>query len=468
MAHPTTVVILGGTGDLAKTKLFPAFFDLHSAGSLNDNFTIIGTSRKLLTQEEYTALVRTWLSARRSIVKEEDISAFLTHVEYLVSDAKKPEDYEVLAKRLYAIDTEKAVCSNKLFYCAVQPDLYSVVFHNLADSGLSVGCTPKADGWVRIVVEKPFGNDLTTSQELDTLLGLLFKEEQIFRMDHYLAKASLENILAFRFANSLFEPVWSKEHIERIEIRLLESKGIGDRGVFFDGVGQLRDVGQNHVLQMLALTLMEDPQSYQASSVREKRAEILGALTLVPSGKRVKGQYEGYTSEKGVQADSLVDTYFTLEARVDIPRWNTVPIILESGKGVSEDLCEIQVVFKEKKSFLCDPSDTEATQNVLTFRIQPHPSITMSFWTKKSGYAMAIEKREAKFPFFSSSERGYDAYEKILLDVLQGDQTLFTSSSEVQNAWRFISPTVTAWETQKPVKYARGAEASTITNHNNI
>lgn len=461
--HPTVIVILGGTGDLAKTKLIPAFFDLFCAGYLPDDFVILGISRKILTNEEFAHLVSESIRKRVG-VSNDDIRAFLSHLRFLQGALDVPTDYELLSRELHRMDTTRGVCMNKLFYLATQPTLYASIFENLAHSGLSVGCAHHNEGWVRIVVEKPFGNDLSTAIQLDEMLGLLFKEEQIFRMDHYLAKESLENILAFRFANSLFEPLWSNEHIARIEVKLLESKGIEGREGFFDAVGQLKDVGQNHVLQMLAVTVMDNPQALTAAAVRSARAQVLGSLTYSADSLLIKGQYKGYKSNAD-ETSSTTDTYFKIQAEIDSPRWRGVPIILESGKALDRDEVAIEVVFKEKDTFLIDTTDTIFVQNRVIFRIQPNPAIIVRFWTKKPGYAMDIAPQDAVFPILQqTTTRVRDAYEKILLDALTGDQMLFASSKEVHDAWTFIAPILTTWKDIAPIEYERGAHPGSITH----
>lgn len=456
--YPTVIILLGGTGDLARKKLFPAFFDLYKAGYLPKDFVILGVSRKTFSHDEYALMVAESISGTKEHV--DTLRSFLSHIRFLHGALDVPQDYEILSKELHSMDKEYGVCMNKLFYLSTQPNLYASIFENLAHSGLSIGCVGERNGWVRIVVEKPFGNDLQTAKELDTTLSLLFKEDQIFRMDHYLAKESLENILAFRFGNSLFEPLWSNDHIERVHVRLLESKGIEGREAFFEGVGQLKDVGQNHLLQMLAVTLMDDPKELSAPMVRGARAEVLNALTVSKDATLIKGQYTGY---KGQEGDSCTDTYFKIEAQVESSRWRGVPIILESGKGMDKDEVSIEVVFKEKDTFLLDSTDKVFVQNKVTFRIQPDPAIIVRFWTKQTGYKMKIEPQDAVFPILQNGEaRVRDAYEKILLDALMGDQMLFASSKEVECAWSFISPILERWKDVQPVVYERGASPETI------
>ncbi|MDP3784538.1 MAG: hypothetical protein Q8R12_00445, partial [bacterium] len=331
------------------------------------------------------------------------------------------EGYKNLKNVLEMHDRKWNTCANKLFYLAVPPEYYKQIFKNLASSHLTDPCSPKAGlvpleinhvpvdrakygeternsshanhsrksltGWNRIIVEKPFGKNLKTAEELDKMLGRLFKEEQVYRIDHYLGKETVQNILAFRFSNSFLDPAWNKEYIEEISIRLLESGGVEDRGDFYDGLGALRDVGQNHLLQLLALFTMENPGTFEGNSIRQKRGELLKSLRI-PESREIfsdarRGQYEGYRSLEGVSSRSLTETYFWIKAFLDTPRWRGVPIILESGKGLPESKAEVRVTFRHHTPCLCPES--RHVQNVLRYHIQPKEGVSTSFWVKRPG-----------------------------------------------------------------------------------
>ncbi len=384
---------------------------------------------------------------------EEDIKHFLDHMYYEQGLFDTPSSYANLSMRLKILDDGFHQCSNKLFHLAVAPSFYETILEHLSKSGLTIPCVGE-EGWTRVLVEKPFGNDIETARKLDKRLGELFDEKQIFRIDHYLAKEALQNILAFRFSNTIFEPLWNSQHIEAVHIKLMEKSGIDGRGGFYDDVGALKDVGQNHILQMLALIAMEPPEKLDASSVRRQRAKLLAKIKPLNIKKlsevAVRGQYEGYAGEKGVKRNSQTETYFRLETYIDSPRWKNVPFYLESGKAMSESKSEINIYFK---------SDTE-NQNILTFRIQPDEGIKIKFFVKTPGFGMKVEPKTMKFKYSDSLafQELPDAYERVLYDAITGDQTLFTSTDEVLSAWKFITSVLNEWNRLPLMTYKKGSE----------
>lgn len=448
---PTTLIIFGATGDLAERKLIPALFDLYLKKLLPKRFNVVGVSRKEKSDNEFREFAVGSIKNKKSRYSKRALEEFLKILTYQQGDILSADFYKNLSKVLAEKDKTFGQCSNKLFYLAVPPSLYDSIFQNLADSGLSVAYSGES-GWSRILVEKPFGNNLETAQKLDRKLGFLFNENQIFRIDHYLAKETSQNILAFRFSNALFEPIWDRDHINKIEIKLLEESGIAGRGAFYDGVGALRDVGQNHILQMLAFVAMEDPKELNAEIIRKNRAEILAKLRPIDPAniKRFvsRGQYSGYQNEKNVDAKSDTETYFKICAYIDSARWQGVPFVLESGKKMKKNLTEICVYFKEPESCLCPLEAEKHHQSVLTFHIQPKEGISVLFWSKKPGFKMELEPRELSFNYDAAKEIGAapDAYERILYDCIEGDQTLFASTEEVEAAWRFITPILENWK----------------------
>lgn len=369
--------------------------------------------------------------------------------------------YLELARTLQVLDEGRfKTCSNKLFYLAVPPTSYASVFDHLAKSGLTIPCGGD-EGWTRVLVEKPFGRDLETAQALDAKLGKLFQEEQIFRIDHYLAKETVQNIITFRFANALFEPVWNANTIDRITIRMWETIGVGQRGSFYEDVGALRDVGQNHLLQMLALTAMDDPKELAAEAIRSARLAVLKKLAVIPDDalatQVVRGQYEGYRGEEAVAAASETETFFRVTAQVNTKRWRGVPFVLEAGKRLAENKVEIVVTFKEPVSCVC-PAEDQHHQNELTIRIQPDEGIILRFWAKKPGLGMDLEPRNLSFFYKEKGDAELtDAYEKVLYDCIRGDQTLFASTEEVAASWRFITPILERWKTVPLELYAAGS-----------
>lgn len=455
---PTTIVVFGATGDLNKRKLIPAFLDLFARGLLPKEFSIVGFSRKDISNDEYRSFIKSVVDEKGHEHSDKLVEDFLLHIYYIKGDFTNPKAYQQISEFLYTHDSEHGVCSNKLFYLAVPPDFYDVIFQNLADSGLSIPCSDQI-GWTRIVVEKPFGRDLETAQALDKKLSLLFKENQIFRIDHYLVKETLENILAFRFSNNVFTPAWNNKFIEKVHIKLFEDMGVEGRGSFYDGVGALRDIGQNHILQMLALVSMEDPNELSSVSVREAREEVFKSLKRMSARecneRTVKGQYAGYLQEDGVKDNSKTETYFKITAFLKNKRWKGVPFVLEGGKKLAQKKTEITIFFKSDETCVCKlGSEHESHQNVLTFLIQPEQGINIRFFAKKPGFTMELEEQELSFNYKEvDGTLPPDAYEKLFLHVFNGDQTLFASTKEVEYTWRFITPILKSWQDRDPDVY---------------
>ncbi len=453
---PTLLVIFGATGDLVAKKIAPALFHLYNDGELPDHFRVVGVARQELSHDDFRARIGEGLVAKHHAAEADDISKFLALFTYEVLNFQTEEQYHALSKKLTAIDAEWGICTNKLFYLAVSPEYYPTIFSHLKSSHLTDPCSPE-EGWTRVIVEKPFGKDAETAEKLDMTLASLLKEIQIYRIDHYLAKEMLQNIVAFRFSNNLFEMNWGKDLIESIHIRLWEAIGVEDRGGFYDGVGALRDVGQNHLLQMLALVTMEHPLAFESEAIRTKRAEILE--TLVPpteeeiKNSTVRSQYEGYRSIKGVVPDSMTETYFKIPASLSHPKWKGVPITLESGKRMEKQVKEIEIAFRHTMPCLCPPGG-EHYQNKLFIHIEPREGITINFWSKKPGRnrsMQGLEIEERKFDFSFRDNAGKRAqyteeYEKLLLDCIAGDQTLFISSREVVAMWKFTDAITEAWQ----------------------
>ena len=460
MNTPTILVVFGATGDLMQKKIAPALFHLFEKQRLPDLFQVVGFAFQDFSSEDFQGHISKILSSHRDIKQEkEKINAFLNLFSFQHGRFENKDDYQNLAKVLGQIDGLWKLCSNKLFYIAASPKFYETIFKQLASSGLTKPCSQE-EGWTRVIVEKPFGHDLETAKKLDKILAGLFKEEQIYRVDHYLAKEMLQNILAFRFSNNLFEQNWSNQFIEKIEIKLLESIGVEDRGSFYDSIGALRDVGQNHLLQMLALITMGQPEDFEARTVRLKRAQVLKTLRI-PSQKDIRrfsyrAQYVGYRKIKGVKPNSNTETYFKIKAFLDSPRWKGVPIILESGKrtcGQRDDVCqrnkEIILTMKHPAPcVLCPSGGQEHYRNKIIFSLEPKEKIIIQFWSKKSGLEMKVEERTFEFIYRQQEKKSQytEEYEKLLLDCVYGDQTLFISTEEVTAMWRFIDPIFRAWQ----------------------
>ncbi len=448
---PTILVLFGATGDLVKKKIIPALFLLFVQGKLPSRCSILGFSRKPWSDEEFRAHAQTILADQAD---QAAVIRFVALLGYQQGQFDEAASYEQLAARLAAVDGAWGVCANKLFYLAIPPELYTGIFSQLAMSGLVKPCADdpaQREGWTRLIVEKPFGNDLRTAEALDMQLASLFDETQIYRIDHYLAKEMLQNILTFRFANNLFEETWNNRFIERIDIRLLEAIGVEARGAFYDGVGALRDVGQNHLLQMLALTIMDRPGDLSAAMIRQERAAALRDALVPPTADDIRhhtfrAQYDGYRTIQGVASDSSTETYFYAETMLAGRRWGGVTASFESGKRLERALKEVVITFKHPMPCLCPPG--QHVKNQVVFRLEPDEGITISFWSKKPGLSTDTEERQITFSLYGERVRSQyvEEYAKLLLDCIAGDQQLFVSTDELKAMWRFIDPIIAGWQ----------------------
>jgi glucose-6-phosphate 1-dehydrogenase len=451
--HPTIFVVLGATGDLMAKKIVPALFRLYENGCLPEKFKLLGVARRDWSDDHFKDHVKSILSVKIPDASEKKINAFLEIASYQKLTFEERGDYKGLGEELARIDGTWGQCSNKLFYLSVPPQFYDVILGNLHASGLTVACGENLSNpeWTRVIIEKPFGSDEKTAKALDLKLSKLFKEDQVYRIDHYLAKEMLQNILAFRFGNNLFEGEWDRRFVERISVRLFESIGVEDRGAFYDAVGTLRDVGQNHLLAMLALITMERPLRYDASAIRRARADAIEALAIPnvqeAAQNSFRAQYDGFRSIKGVAPDSQTETYFRVKGFLQGDRWAGVPCTIESGKRLGFSQKEIEIILRHPSPCLCEPGKAHLKNRIL-IRMEPAEGITVVFFSKKPGYAIEMEERSFKFEFRTEGKRSQytEEYEKLLLDCIDGDQTLFVSSEEISAMWRFIDPFVAAWQ----------------------
>ena len=446
--HPSILVVFGPTGDLMARKVVPSLFYLRNKGQLPQKLRVVGFGRREWGDAELRDHVRGILAERAATADPADVEEFLQLFEYQRGEFHEADSYHDLAKHLGGIQEEWGVCSNKLFYLAVPPENYELIFRNLASSGLTIECSD-ATGWTRVLVEKPFGDDLDTARDLDALLASLFREEQIYRIDHYLAKEMLQGILNFRFTNNLFEHEWNRNAIDSIDITLLESIDANKRGAFYDKVGALRDVGQNHLLQMLALITMDRPASDRADDIRAARAALIESLRpLTPAevaSATFRAQYSGFREAAGVRADSGTETYFQLRTHMEGPRWAGVRVTMESGKSMGEACKRIVVTFRQPENCLC-PEDTPYT-NRIVFTLEPADQIEIVFFAKKPGFDEEIEERRFSFFLYEKAEKAQyvEEYAKLMHDAFEGDQTLFVSTREVDAGWAFIDSICDAW-----------------------
>lgn len=453
----TTIVIFGITGDLSSKKIMPALFNLWQKRKLSPKFKIVGFSRRQFSDRAIREEVGKFLPKTAS---DKDKQKFLSRVFYKQGVFDDQKSYLELGEMLQNFDQKNGECSNKLFYLAVPPNIYEMILLNLHKSGLHIHCGTE-ERQTKILIEKPFGNDLSTAKSLDRLLGRLFNEKQIYRIDHYLGKETLQNILTFRFSNTIFEPIWNSKNIDRVEIKLFEKEGINNRGPFYDKIGALRDVGQNHILAMLSLITMEKPKEFSSFEIRKEREKVVGKLRL-PDIEFLKqnwqqAQYQGYLTEEGVAKDSTTETFFSVQTFLNNPRWRDTVFTLKSGKFFPESKTEIKIFFKDRDPKFFLPQQFKSQEvNSLTFRIQPDEGIEILFWVKVPGFEKKIEMKKLSFNYSDSKVDLPDAYEHILNDCIEGDQTLFPTTKEIMSQWKFIEEVTSRLKKLPLLKYKKG------------
>ncbi|QQG46309.1 MAG: glucose-6-phosphate dehydrogenase [Candidatus Niyogibacteria bacterium] len=460
---PTILTIFGATGDLAAKKIIPSLWHLFRQGRFPDRFSVMGFSRRNLSREEFKKFIRKTLIKRGgAAIKERDFSRFFETFSYHAGTFEDKKSFRILFEKIAGAESSWGVCANKLFYLAVPPSSYEIIFKNLASVKLNLPCGGNL-GWSRLLIEKPFGKDSESARKLQSLLSSYFKEEQIYRIDHYLFKEILQGIENFRFSNNLFENAWDNTMIERIDIRLYESIGVEERGSFYDAVGALRDVGQNHLLIMLAVLAMEYPKNKEADSIRQNRAKILETLapwtTETVRNNTYRAQYRGYENIKGVRPASNTDTYFALKTELRYPRWKGIPIFMEAGKRMAEARKEIVLTLKHPAiCHLCEVGPHEP--NKIVFRLEPNDEIIIYFWMKKPGFEQTLERRAFSFFLYEKKEKAQyvEEYAKIFNAAMEGNRAFFIAPGEVAALWKFIDPIESAWDknTVSLAKYKPG------------
>lgn len=459
-SRPTILVIFGATGDVVARKVIPSLYHLFRSNQLPALFCVIGFSRREQSSNVFREYIREVLSKHVSLPPPsnsplwqegghaDNVDAFLNLFSYVRAELDRPEDYTPLGEKLGFIDGEWKTCANKLFYLAVPPSLYAPILNSLSISRLTEPCGEEGS-WTRVLVEKPIGTNQATAEAIDVQLARSFKEEQIYRIEHYLAKEMVRNILAFRFRNDIFENVWNRDGIESVHIHLHETLGVEKRGAFYDSVGTLRDVGQNHLLQLLALIAMDTPSSLDPDAIRDARADILSHLKPMSTSdiqsNTYRAQYHGYREIVGVAPDSQTETYFRVTTEIDTPRWRGVPFVFDAGKRINNIKKEIVITFKHPQPCLC-PSEAHA-KNRIVISMQPEEAIKIEFIAKKPGPTMEMEHRTMDFLLRpkDSIAQYVEEYAQVLLDAVRGDQTLFVNTKELEAMWRFIDPIVDAW-----------------------
>jgi glucose-6-phosphate 1-dehydrogenase len=468
------LVIFGASGDLTRRKLIPGLYNLACVGCMNPKFEVLGVGRTAMSSEQFRAKMREAVpeSGDTRNFNESQWKEFEQRLHYLAGDINDPEFYSRLRERLG--EMEKSVSApNHLFYVSTPASVAGPIVEGLANAGLNHG----NQGWARIILEKPFGHDLKSAQQLNATLHKCFDEKDVFRIDHYLGKETVQNILVFRFGNSLFEPVWNRNYIDHVEITAAETVGVEGRAGFYEETGALRDMMANHLLQLLALTAMEPPIEFEADSVRGQKVQVLRSIRpMTPeevAKRTVRGQYgpgvidgkpvPGYREEQGVKKDSTTETYAAVEFYVDNWRWAGVPFYIRTGKHLARQVSEIRVHFKRTPQALFSSTPYEQLgPNVITLRIQPDDGISIAFDVKRPGNHMQALTVDANFSYEAAfGAKGPPAYETLLLDSMRGDATLFTRHDEVEAEWRIITPIEEAWAKMPPPKfpnYAAGSE----------
>jgi glucose-6-phosphate 1-dehydrogenase len=470
---PLTVVIFGASGDLTRRKLIPSLYSLDRKGRLPAELRIVGVARSPMDDDAFRGRVKE--GARefaRAGWDEASWDAFARRLAYAAGDAAQAGGLEALRERLREFEGDSGGPgvppggARRLFYLAVGPDLYAGIAHALAEVGLN---RAGEGGWCRLVIEKPFGKDLASAKALNRRLAEVFPEDETYRIDHYLGKETVQNILVFRFANTLFEPIWNYNYIDHVQITVSESVRVGDRGAYYDSAGVLRDMFQNHLLQVLTLVAMEAPARFAATPLRNEKVKVLEAIGVHTPEEAarnvVTGQYEGYHAEKGVAPDSRTPTYASLQLSIDNWRWRGVPFYLRSGKGLAQRLTEVVIQFRCPPHLMFPlPADTHLECNRLAMCIQPDEGIHLNFQSKvpdREGVVLRPADLEFHYRHAYGDTALPEAYERLLQDALAGDAALFMRSDEIERAWEIMDPVIAAVESPsgpKPQSYAVGSE----------
>ncbi len=459
LPEPCSVVIFGASGDLTKRKLVPALYSLAAERLLPPSFAIVGYARKPITDDTFRSEMREWCnkSARHRPVDEQLWSSFSKGLHYQKGDYEDPAAYKALKERLDAIDKERGIPGNRVFYISTPPSTFPLAVQHLSESGL---INKSEDGpFTRVIIEKPFGTDLASAKALNAHCLKYLREDQIYRIDHYLGKETVQNLMVFRFANSLFEPLWNNRFVEQVQITGAEALGIEGRGGYFDHAGILRDMVQNHLFQVLSLTSMEPPVSMNGNDLRDEKVKVLKALRPIPDGRFdeyvVRGQYRtgsisgrkipNYHEETGVTAGSTTETYVALKIFIDNWRWAGVPFYLRSGKALAKKVTEVALIFKDAPHRLFGEKSI-SEPNVLAIRIQPDEGISIRFGSKVPGNTLDIHPVNMEFRYGTSfGAEPPEAYERLQLDCMLGDQSLYTRADEVEASWKWISRIHEEW-----------------------
>lgn len=469
IAGPSGLVIFGVTGDLSRKKLMPAVYDLANRGLLPPGFALVGFARRDWVHEDFAQIVHDSVKQYARTEFREDVWKQLAKgIRFVKGTFDDDASFDRLKETIEELDRKRGTMGNHAFYLSIPPRSFPQVTEQLRRSGLA----EQVDGqWRRVVIEKPFGSDLKTARELNDVVESVFPPDSVFRIDHYLGKETVQNILALRFANQLFEPLWNAEHVDHVQITMAEDIGVGGRAGYYDGIGAARDVIQNHLLQLLALTAMEEPISFDAEDLRAEKEKVLAAVRLPKDlgATTARGQYSsgwqggekvvGFLEEDGMNPDSMTETYAAMRLDIGTRRWAGVPFYLRAGKRLGRRVTEIAVVFKRAPQYLFADHQTSALgQNALVIRVQPDEGVTIRFGSKVPGAGMQVRDVTMDFGYgHAFTEASPEAYERLILDVLLGDPPLFPRHEEVELSWKILDPIEEFWRAQgQPEQYNPG------------
>jgi glucose-6-phosphate 1-dehydrogenase len=469
IAGPSGLVIFGVTGDLSRKKLMPAVYDLANRGLLPPGFSLVGFARREWEDQDFAKVVHDSVREYARTPFSEEVWQQLLHgIRFVQGEFDDADAFDRLKETIDALDKERGTDGNFAFYLSIPPKAFPLVTEQLSRSGLA---KPTGNQFRRVVIEKPFGSDLQTARELNAVVEAVFPPDAVFRIDHYLGKETVQNILALRFANMLFEPLWNSNYIDHVQITMAEDIGVGGRAGYYDGIGAARDVIQNHLLQLLALTAMEEPVSFDAADLRAEKEKVLKAVTLpVDLGKHTaRGQYSGgwqggekvtgFLDEDGMNPESVTETYAAMRLDINTRRWAGVPFYLRAGKRLGRRVTEIALVFKRAPQALFAADQTSALgENALVIRVQPDEGVTIRFGSKVPGVGMNVRDVTMDFGYgHAFTEASPEAYERLILDVLLGDPPLFPRHEEVELSWKILDPIEEFWEKSgQPEQYRPG------------
>ena len=472
VSPPCSLVIYGASGDLTHRKLVPALFELYEKHLLPTSFNLVGISRSKISNDEFKQRLKESLKESKPQLSDSLWNSFSQNFHYMAGGYDDSKAYQSLSSFLDQLDQENGTAGNRIFYLSTPPNVFEDIISNLGAAGLN----NEEKGFARIVIEKPFGHDLESAKHLNKKVKEVFHERQIYRIDHYLGKETVQNLMVMRFANSIFEPIWDRRHVDHIQITASEDLGVGSRAGYYESSGILRDMFQNHLFQVMCLIAMEPPVASEANAIRDEKLKVLKSIRPFDENTvvqwAVRGQYgpgylagekvPGYLQEPDVDPKSTTPTYAALKIFLDTWRWHGVPFFLRSGKRLPKRTTEVAIQFKEPPNLLFKNNVTDLSPNVLVVRIQPDEGITLKFETKVPGITMEARTVNMDFRYGTTFAEGTsEAYERLLLDCMLGDATLFIRGDEVEAAWDALMPVLTHWETTQPEEKFPNYEAGT-------